>query len=432
MRILLILLLIFPAALHAQIYADLTVSSGGSPLGTFRVLLEHQKAPRTCANFIGLASGKRPWIDLTNGAVRTDTPYYDGLTFHRLIHDFVIQGGSPNGQGTDGPGYTILDEYEPTLRHSSQYVLSMAKAGFPNTGGSQFFITLAATPSLNDKHSVFGRVISGTGIIDGFKNPANFPTDRSVNTNPTANPNLFNDKPFTPIVIDSVVISGPSYAGFDLSAASLRLPHVSGTDLSITRNAAASSMNAIFNRKTKTEYFTYGSPDLSAWSQLGIILSMDAENAFQLTVESRTEPSYFLRMTPVDYGQILPDAPPDLNSSGKTLRIIFAPGNFLEISPDGTGGGTWVDTANRSGTLTQTSWTDSVPATGAFLVDSPSAFFIALGDYSTTLLNYPSVGKFVRLETWLSFHTPTTGWTEEFTSDPPQPANRFPFQILSN
>jgi peptidyl-prolyl cis-trans isomerase A (cyclophilin A) len=410
-----LLLLLFPAALHAQIYADFTVSSGGSPLGTFRVLLEHEKAPRTCANFIGLASGKRPWIDVTNGAVRTNTPYYNGLTFHRLIHSFVLQGGSPNGQGTDGPGYTILDEYHPDLRHSSDYVLSMAKSSFPNTGGSQFFITLAATPSLDDKHSVFGKVISGTAIIDGFKNPALFPTGAG-------------DKPLTPIVMDSVVISGPGYAGFDLNSSALRLPHVSGTDLSITRNAAASSMNAIFNRKTKTEYFAYGSPNLSAWSQLGIILSMDAENAFQLNVESRTEPSYFLKMAPVDYGQI-PDAPPDLNSSGKTLRIIFAPGDFLEISPNGTGGGTWVDTDNRSGTLTQTSWTDSAPASGVFSVQSSSAFLIALGAYQTTLLNYPSAGNSVRLETWLSFHTPTTGWTEELGSTP---GNRLPFQILSN
>jgi peptidyl-prolyl cis-trans isomerase A (cyclophilin A) len=412
-----LLLLLFPAALHAQIYADFTVSSGGSPLGTFRVLLEHEKAPRTCANFIGLASGKRPWIDVTNGAVRTNKPYYNGLTFHRLIHSFVLQGGSPNGQGTDGPGYTILDEYHPDLRHSSDYVLSMAKSSFPNTGGSQFFITLRNTPELDDKHSVFGTVIDGMAVIDGFKNPANFPTTPSPE-----------DKPVTPIVMDSVVISGPSYAGFDLNSSALRLPHVSGTDLSITRNAAASSMNAIFNRKTKTEYFAYGSPNLSAWSQLGIILSMDAENAFQLNVESRTEPSYFLKMAPVDYGQI-PDAPPDLNSSGKTLRIIFAPGDFLEISPDGTGGGTWVDTDYRSGTLTQTSWTDSAPANGAFLVQSSSAFLIALGDYRTTLLNYPFAGSNVRLETWLSFHTPTTGWTEELGSTP---GNRLPFQILSN
>ena len=415
MRLFLILFSLFPAALHAQIYADFTVRQGPTPLGTFRVLLEHTKAPRTCANFIGLASGKRPWIDVTSGAVRTDKPYYNGLTFHRLIHNFVIQGGSPNGQGTDGPGYTILDEYEPTLRHSSDYVLSMAKSGRPNTGGSQFFITLAATPNLNDKHSVFGKVISGTAIIDGFKNPTLFPTGSG-------------DVPVAPIVMESVVISGPSYAGFDINHPSLRLPHVSGTDLTITRNAAASSMTATFNRKTKTEYFTYGSPDLSAWSPRGINLSMDAADAFQLLVESRTEPRYFLRTIPVDYGQI-PDAPANLNSPGKTLRIIFASGDRLDISPNGTGGGTWVDTANRTGTLTQTSWSDGATATGVYPVSTSSAFFISLGDFRTTLMNYPSTGSNIRLETWLSFHTPTTGWTEELGSTP---GNRFQFEILSN
>ncbi len=103
MRTFLFLFVLLTAPANAQIYADFTVSSGGNPLGTFTVTLEHEKAPRTCANFIGLATGKRPWIDLTNGAVRTNKPYYDGLTFHRLDHDFVIQGGSRNGLGTDGP-----------------------------------------------------------------------------------------------------------------------------------------------------------------------------------------------------------------------------------------------------------------------------------------------------------------------------------------
>jgi peptidyl-prolyl cis-trans isomerase A (cyclophilin A) len=410
-----LLLFLFPAVLHAQIYADFTVRHGSTPLGTFRVLLEHTKAPRTCANFIGLASGQRPWIDVTTGAVRTNTPYYDGLTFHRLIHSFVIQGGSPNGLGTDGPGYSILDEYEPTLRHSSDYVLSMAKASAPNTGGSQFFITLAATPSLNDKHSVFGRVISGTGIIDGFKNPVSFPIG-------------VGDKPLTPIVMDSVVISGPDFNTFNINAAALRLPHVSGTDFTITRNAAASSMAAIFDRKLQTEYYVHGSPNLTAWSSHGIVLSMNAESAFQLTVESRPEPSYFLRIAPVNYGQI-PNAPPDLRDGGKTIRLIFGPGSFLDISPNSSGGGTWADTSNRSGTLTSTNWTDSAPATGVFAVDSGSGHFIALGDFRTTLQNYPSMGQNLPLRSWLSFHTPTTGWTEEVGSGA---VNRFPFQIRTN
>ncbi len=250
MRTLLSLCLLLAASAHAQIFADFTVSSGGNTLGTFTVTLEHQKTPRTCANFIGLASGKRPWIDVTNGAVRTNTPYYDGLTFHRLIHSFVIQGGSPNGQGTDGPGYSILDEYEPSLRHSAQYVLSMAKSGFPNTGGSQFFITLRATPELNDKHSVFGTVTAGTAIIDGFKNSTLFPTGAG-------------DKPITPIVIDSVVIRGPDYAAFDLAAPSHRLPEVSTTVFTPVRNAATRDFKIVFARRAKTDYLFWQSTDLS-------------------------------------------------------------------------------------------------------------------------------------------------------------------------
>ncbi|QTN33076.1 peptidylprolyl isomerase [Akkermansiaceae bacterium] len=402
------------APVQAQIYADFTVSSGGNPLGTFRVLLEHAKAPRTCANFIGLASGRRPWVDVRTGAVRTNRPYYDGLTFHRLIHSFVIQGGSPNGQGTDGPGYSILDEYHPDLRHSSQYVLSMAKAGSPNTGGSQFFITLRATPELDNKHSVFGTVISGTEIIDGFKNPANFPVGAG-------------DKPSTPITMDSVVISGPGYAGFDISAPGLRLPHLAENRIAITRDAALQTMTAVFDRKPQTEYRAFGSPDLVAWADHGIVLSMDGENAFQLTVDSRPEPSYFLRVPAVNYGDV-PNAPADLGDGGKTVRIRFGGGDFLDISPNGSGGGTWADNAGGTGTISQTSWTDSAPDTGVFSVSNSSAFFIPLGDFRTTLLNYPGPGENINLATWLSFHTPTSGWTEEIGNGP---VNRFAFEILA-
>ncbi len=412
----LLLFLLFPAALHAQIYADFTVSSGGSQLGTFRVLLEHEKAPRTCANFIGLASGKRPWIDVTNGAVRTNTPYYDGLTFHRLIHNFVIQGGSPNGQGNDGPGYTILDEYHPDLRHSSDYVLSMAKSNFPNTGGSQFFITLRATPELNDKHSVFGRVIDGTAIIDGFKNSALFPTGGG-------------DKPVTPIIMDSVVISGPSYAGFDLTAASLRLPHVGGTDMQITRNAAEATMTANFDRQPKTDYMFLQSPDLAAWSVLRHILSLDFEENHSLIITSRPEPSYFLNLTTVGYGQI-PNAPGDLVEGIKILRVKFVSGEYLDMAFDGMGEGSWFDSgSNATGPITFTNWEDQAGETGVIENSSSIPFAIPLGFLGVTLGGFFGPGDDLKLRTWLSFHTETTGWLEE-TSD--GPVNRFSFEILSN
>jgi peptidyl-prolyl cis-trans isomerase B (cyclophilin B) len=110
------------------------------------------RVPKTCENFETLAK----------------KGYYDGLSFHRVIPDFMVQAGCPQGTGTGGPGYTFDDEFHPDLRHDSPGVLSMANAG-PNTNGSQFFITHVATPWLDDKHSVFGRVIEGQAVVDAIR-----------------------------------------------------------------------------------------------------------------------------------------------------------------------------------------------------------------------------------------------------------------------
>jgi len=116
--------------------------------GNFRIELFEDKAPITAKNFITLAN----------------KGFYDGLIFHRVIDGFMIQGGDPSGNGTGGPGYKIPDEFNRDLRHSSEGFLSMANSG-PNTGGSQFFITLAPTPHLDNKHAVFGRVIEGMDVV---------------------------------------------------------------------------------------------------------------------------------------------------------------------------------------------------------------------------------------------------------------------------
>ncbi len=118
-------------------------------MGTFEIELFEDKAPITTANFIDLAEHN----------------FYDGLIFHRVIDGFMIQGGDPNGNGTGGPGYTIKDEFHKDLRHDSAGILSMANAG-PNTGGSQFFITLDATPWLDGHHAVFGKVIKGLDVVE--------------------------------------------------------------------------------------------------------------------------------------------------------------------------------------------------------------------------------------------------------------------------
>src|SRR5687767_11527844 len=117
--------------------------------GEFEIELFEDRAPKTTKNFIDLAAKK----------------FYDGTIFHRVISGFMIQGGDPKGTGTGGPGYTIPDEFHKDLRHSGPGILSMANAG-PNTGGSQFFITLAATPWLDGKHAVFGKVVRGMDVIE--------------------------------------------------------------------------------------------------------------------------------------------------------------------------------------------------------------------------------------------------------------------------
>lgn len=120
--------------------------------GTIKVELFADKTPKTVGNFEKLCEKK----------------FYDGLKFHRVIADFMIQGGCPQGSGTGGPGYQFEDEFDPTLRHDGPGVLSMANSG-PNSNGSQFFITHGPTPHLDDRHSVFGKVIEGQDVVDAVK-----------------------------------------------------------------------------------------------------------------------------------------------------------------------------------------------------------------------------------------------------------------------
>jgi peptidyl-prolyl cis-trans isomerase A (cyclophilin A) len=179
--------------------------------GVFKVELFTDLAPKTTQNFIGLAEKK----------------FYDGTIFHRIIDNFMIQGGDPDGVGSGGPGYTIPDEFGPGLKHDSVGILSMANAG-PNTGGSQFFVTLAATPWLDGKHAIFGKVIEGLDVV---KTIGSTKTGRS-------------DRPVNDVKIETLVIEKP---GAETEKAVTEKP-AAGTEKVVTEKPAAETKKP---KKTK-------------------------------------------------------------------------------------------------------------------------------------------------------------------------------------
>jgi len=173
-----------PSSFGPGTYAHFTTSKGN-----FVVRLFDMDAPKTVANFVGLATGKKPWKDPKTGQM-LHRPFYDGLLFHRVIPNFMIQGGDPTGTGSGGPGYEFADEISSKYRHNKAGVMSMANHG-PNTNSSQFFITVAPYPSLDGHYSIFGEVVDGLDNVITISQVPRSPGD---------------NRPLVPVVIKTVRI----------------------------------------------------------------------------------------------------------------------------------------------------------------------------------------------------------------------------------
>src|SRR6266704_565208 len=327
----------FSCAFHAVgqgngIYADFTTS-----MGSFTCKLEYAVAPKAVANFIGLATGQRAWLDLPSGRARTNA-FYNGLIFHRVVPGFVIQAGSPNAQGTDGPGYVFPDEISPSLRFTNTGILAMANSG-TNSNGSQFFITATNTSFLNDGYTIFGELAGGTNVVLAIN---------QVATNG-------NSRPLTNVVIQNVAIRriGTAAQAFDINAQSL--PVVTNLLLKITHGAGQVSLS--FSNRLYADNRLYAGTDLKTWTAnlLGIEISSPITNTIYRPKDASLG---FFSIAQVQYASST-FAPKMVQS--RKLVMTFTSGTSGVITNNfnsGTGGTySYTSGTTSSGTIDSYSWT---------------------------------------------------------------------------
>ncbi|MGE3309118.1 MAG: peptidylprolyl isomerase [Limisphaerales bacterium] len=216
--------------------------------GEFWCRLEFTKAPRTVGNFVSLAEGTRDWIDFGTAKI-VRRPFYNGIAFHRVIDGFMIQGGSPNGLGNDGPGYQFADEFDPSLLHSKAGTLSMANSG-KNSNGSQFFVTVTNTPWLDGAHSVFGEVVEGIEVVHRI---SLVPRDTG-------------DHPLTPVVIQELRILriGSAAIAFNPATVTPAPPDVGVVPIHL--ESTATTLNLRMQSRTNHLQHAFFGSDLLDWA----------------------------------------------------------------------------------------------------------------------------------------------------------------------
>jgi cyclophilin family peptidyl-prolyl cis-trans isomerase len=331
-------------------------------LGSYTSVLYYATAPKAVANLIGLATGQRAWLDLPSGTVKTN-PFYDGITFHRDITNFVIQAGSRNGLGTDGPGYAFVDEITNTLQFDSFGVLAMANSG-PDSNGSQFFVTATnSLLSLNGGYTIFGRLYGGSNVVYAINHVA-------TGTN---------NRPLTNVYINSINIRrvGAAAAAFDIAAQGL--PVVTNLNLRIA--LAGTNISLAFSNRLYADNRLYASTNLSNWTAylLGIETTASLSNT---NLRSASAPAQFFRAAQIQYATS-PFTPKSV--FGKTLTMFYTSGLIATnvVVFDNSGGGTFAVTGFAPGTLLYYSW-NQMPYNGYI----PLIFYSGLLPPCTLKLNY--------------------------------------------
>lgn len=319
---------------HAQyagtngIFAEFNTS-----MGSYTCRLEFTYAPKACANFIALATGARSWLDLPSGVVKTN-PFYNGTTFHRVIAGFMNQGGSPNGLGTDGPGYTFVDEFTPSLRHDGFGILSSANSG-PDSNGSQYFVTVEPTPWLNDVHTIFGKLYGGSNVVYAINNVA---TDGS-------------SKPLTNVTVNSIKIQriGLAAAAFDINAQGL--PLVTNLNLKIAKTGPNISLT--FSNRLYADNRLYTSTSLTGWSasQLGIEVAGAVSGSLTQGISGT---SRFFRAAQIQYPSST-FGPKTIYNRTLTLTFTNGGSGTLTMVFNSAGGGTYTFGAS-SGNILGYAW----------------------------------------------------------------------------
>jgi cyclophilin family peptidyl-prolyl cis-trans isomerase len=262
------------AALDEGLYAAFETS-----MGSFTCQLHYAEAPLTCANFVGLAEGSQAYMCPTSGAVKAGS-YYDGLIFHRVITNFMIQGGCPLGTGGSGPGYAFPDEFTNTLRHASAGVLSMANSG-PQSNGSQFFITTVATPHLDDVHSVFGSVVDGMAVV------------RAIESTP-----VISNRPVTDVVMHSVRIVRIGAAAEAFSVTNQPLPVVSPLSIDLEVDSTRVVVSCVHSNYVEIKPFR--SEDLGSWQLITSVYNSMSDQVWRVQ-EADGKTQQFYRGAQIDY-----------------------------------------------------------------------------------------------------------------------------------